>query len=115
MKKSDLKTGMRVKVRNGNIYAVFIGTEKGGCLVRQETWSRLDEYKDDLTLNHENVRELDVVEVYSRPIITCCLLEVDKCGDILWQREESKPFIVLDGVEYSESTLRSLIKKATNS
>ena len=30
-----------------------------------------------------------------------------------WLTEQTKPFITLDGVEYSESTLRSLIKKAT--
>jgi hypothetical protein len=31
---------------------------------------------------------------------------------LLWVRSDEKKFII-DGVEYSESTLRSLIKKAT--
>ena len=39
---------------------------------------------------------------------------VKECGEILWERKEEKPIVEIDGVEYSESTLRSLIKKATS-
>jgi hypothetical protein len=67
MKKSDLRTGMLVKTREGNFALVMLNTEYEDCLVsdggsNDRTWSMLDNYNEDL---QKSDYVGDIVEVYS--------------------------------------------------
>ena len=68
MKKSDLRTGMLVKTREGNFALVMLNTEYEDCLVsdgesEERTWCMLDSYNEDL--QKEGMYVGDIVEVYS--------------------------------------------------
>jgi hypothetical protein len=111
MKKSELKTGMTVCLVNNQKYMVLLDTNEGDNLITKDGWMRLSDYKNDLTFLRSN--EYDIKEVY-KPTHQY-QLEFN-CWDkmeLIWERKEEKPVLKLDGVEYSETTLRSLIKKAT--
>jgi len=99
MKKSDLRTGMQIQFNNGMRAVVLIGTMYGDvfCSLENSVWG---------TLNME-----DVIKVFE------CMhpdqyIHTEFIDDhIIWERTPEKTY-ELDGVEYSESTLRSLIKRA---
>lgn len=118
MKKQDLKTGMRVELANGIIYIVLVGefrcnNEKQGVLFcRPKGYMNDTAYTEDLECEVDE--EFSIVKVYDLPKLTAKLLNPKKVGDLLWERCEETPEKTheIDGVEYSESTLRSLIKKA---
>lgn len=64
MKKSKLKTGMRITQRNGDTAIVLLGTSNGdivSCIGTKGTWSPLEEYNSDLTNKHG--QEYDIVKV----------------------------------------------------
>ena len=65
MNKSKLKTGMKVKTKNGFQFVVVLNTPWGDGLVGNSTLNgiSLDEFRDDLR-NKEDPK-LDIVEVYS--------------------------------------------------
>lgn len=120
MKKKDLKTGMVAETEDGELRIVW-----GNTLVSYDAGGAfLVDFNDDLERD-DNGPSGDVIKVYSRPNKTSGLRgsmnlwlqnkEILNYVDLLWERKEEKPILKLDGVEYSESTLRSLIKKATNS
>ena len=106
MKKSDLKTGMRVVNASGRAYVVMI-LDHDAHIVCGNSWDRLDNFSDDLKNAHPH---LNIQSVYKQPHAHD-LLNPNEMGEKIWEREET--ILTLDGVEYSESTLRSLIKKAT--
>jgi hypothetical protein len=111
MKKSGLRSGMMVEFTTRSQRALILLNSNQGDVTcdltpehcdyggyRHCNYYGLDKYNDDLT-EKTNVTG-DIIRVYN------------EYGQLLWERPE-KTFIKLDGVEYSESTLRSLIKKAT--
>ena len=112
MKNSDLKTGMQIEQSNGKRRLVLIGCShenRTTTLVNAQPdnvngFNRLIDYfplskwNEDLTTDSSVV--LDIVKIYSA------------YGELLWEREDIA--ITIDGVDYSESTLRSLIRKAIN-
>lgn len=106
MKKSDLKSGMLVEYRNGGLRLVI-----NESLIN-DMYCDFGQLRNDLTnrLNSctDIVRVSNVLDGgdllprnWSSEIIT---------NNLLWERKE-EIIVELDGVEYSESTLRSLIKK----
>ena len=102
MKKEDLKKGMAIELRCGRIMYLF-DTEIGYSAYNA-FGKNLDKINADLT-NWEGMGiDFDIVKVYMLDGLTF---------NLLWEREEENSILTLDGVEYSESTLRSLIKKAT--
>ena len=111
MKKSDLKTGMRV---------LFVGDDRICIIVKTDTETfgvfefghARPIFQYDLSINTGS--PCDVVKVYDIPTTHDLILKHEYSGNLLWERKEEKPILTLDGVEYSESTLRSIIKKATN-
>lgn len=118
MEKKDLKTGMIIETSDG-ILRVLLGNtlisyENGGMPLK---W-----FSDDLKCL-ESYSDEDIIKVYSKPLNNelCADLRfwfhekniIDYCN-LLWKRKEEKIIVELDGVEYSESTLRSIIKKATS-
>lgn len=70
MKKSDLATGMVVKIRNGGLFNIFLDidthTFKGGALVnpieKSYQWIDLIDYEDNLL--HRNSTDLDIMDVF---------------------------------------------------
>ena len=72
----------------------------------------LYKYRDDLTFPDNE--DYDIMAVYEEAhfsYITDPLHSASKI--LLWERKTEQPICTLDGVEYSEETLRSMIKKAT--
>lgn len=73
MKKQDLRTGMKVQYRNGNIRLVddeYLRDEKLDYV------NALDSYKDDLIHEDAIKRELDIMKVY------------DWQHNLIWERKE---------------------------
>lgn len=114
MTKKDLKTSMRVKLRNESELVVLKDTPTedvlcsigGGCMI-------LSHYRDDLT--HKVSSIYDIVSVLEADC-QINLLRADATTTLIWGKgvKQDKPILTLDGVDYSEDTLRSLIKKATH-
>lgn len=70
MEKSDLKTGMRVKTRDGCVYLVIcdvlIHGEKDILFVDKNSgWISGREYKDNLICDDNVDRSFDIVEIYT--------------------------------------------------
>lgn len=115
--KSELKTGMTVENRSGEFGKVLIGTSKGDIIGGTdeglyETWCSFNDLSDDLIYRDGHAYN-DIVRVYDFDYNSLAA-STKRIGQLLWERKEEKPILELDGVEYSESTLRSIIKKATN-
>jgi len=115
MKKSELKTGMRAQYRNGEIKFVYITDCSEGYFTNANSKHTLiSSFNDDLFNDGDD--EFDIVKVYDVPKHPYRVINLNELGGLLWERkeEEEKTILTLDDVEYSESTLRSLIKKATS-
>lgn len=105
MKKSDLRTGMLVTLRNGNAYYVMLGTGLGGeqenvliHKVGKDTgWMSLRNYDDNLLFHdiddgilpvnsEEEDREWDIVrvDVCSQAASLCCPSQYR----VAWQRSD---------------------------
>jgi hypothetical protein len=93
MKKSDLKTGMRVKLQGGQVYIVVLDYEttnyghqdiffisKSGFMVGSN-------YDEDLVYRGDD--SYDIIEVYSRPL-DAFLLDIKQRGELLWKRQPPK-------------------------
>ena len=111
MKKSDLKSGMQIEQRDGDRMIVFIDSPAGDVFVKVngDDCDRLNMFDEDLC--HEYNKEYDVVKIYSSDDITGYNNKISS-EDLIWERKEDS-IVTFDGVDYSESTLRSLIQKAT--
>lgn len=82
MKKSDLKDGMIVELRNGDICIVL-----GDKLLDTNDYAYIDGYDDDLTDEYQ--KDLDIVKVYKDKSL--CGLESRYERDnlkLLWERED---------------------------
>jgi hypothetical protein len=119
MKKSDLKTGMVIEDVKGRLGIMLWGTVIFGI----SGGTSMDLLNDDLTRSNKKCSDGDFLKVYKprhdknyNANIQFWIKEknvLEHC-QLLWERKEEKPVVTLDGVDYSESTLRSLIKKATS-
>jgi len=123
MKKKDLKTGYIVETRSGETALIVRNNCYGedAVIFAENNWTSLDEFNEDLTWHNEDglqtdfAKTVDIMKVYKPDLPTGFLSRTSKHSnkmELLWERKQT-PFCILDGVEYSESTLRSLIKKAT--
>lgn len=119
MKKSELKTGMIVKCRDGETALIVKDNVYGkdAVIFSEDNWTGLDDYgEDDLKwhFNGRNGSEIDIMAIFKPDLPTGFLTRESKFSalKLLWERKEEKPILTLDGVEYSASTLRSLLKKA---
>jgi len=109
MLRKDLKTGMKIIFTNGDIGHVLLGTINGDIVAGQIAFP-LDKFPENL----KDWDELIEVKKVVQPNSNNSHLKNNDLGTVIWERKEEKPILELDGVEYSESTLRSLIKKATS-
>lgn len=109
MKKSDLRTGMRVVLREKKAYIVLLNIEDhGDVVVADGSWGNLKNYNENLT--HRNYNDLDIIAVYSREHMTN-IIDLSIKGVLLWSEEEKITF-TYKGVNYSKSTLESIIDKS---
>lgn len=112
MTKEDLETGMVVQIEDGSEGVILLGSSGGDIINYSDgTWNELCYIEDDLSSKEQ--LEIGIVKVWECESRRCILRDgVGNKGKLLWEREQEKTF-TLDGVEYSESSLRSLIRKAT--
>ena len=92
--KKDIKTGMAVRLRNGDIGHVLLDTPLGDIIrhMQDGTWSRLANYTSDLLRSGAFVRSptpYDIMEVFS-PKYACTLLgtELATVDYSIWTRTE---------------------------
>lgn len=83
--KADLRSGHKVKCRNGEIFTVFLNASSDGSdvLSGDHSWTNLTDMNNDLTAKFSS--EVDIMEVYSNPVYC---LSSDKLFNLLWKREE---------------------------
>ena len=117
--KSDFKTGMRVERADGVLRMVYVSDKDVYFCGNNGLYTPISLYDDNLRCRdaYSAYKEFDIVKVFSAPSRANEFFNQEEKGDIIWSREESENdyAIEIDGVQYSESTLRSLIKKATQS
>lgn len=98
MKKSDLKTGMIVTLRNWNEYVVFIDAQNtnmydsGSVIVNASKflWQRLKDFNEDMTNIREKKWDIMKVELASHPYCYMNLNNGRENRKLLWEREEVK-------------------------
>lgn len=80
--KDDLKTGMVVQTRNGEMFLVYGQTLVG------DGYNYLDSYRDDLRVSNI-CNEFDIMKVFDiNPHFTGSLNRIlDKPGKLIWERE----------------------------
>ena len=89
MKKSDLKSGMIVETRGGEL-ALLVDTPLGLLITYGDTWSDVESYNSDLLM--PNVSRLDIVAVRSLGKWSSNILKINWWGaPIIWKREEEVP------------------------
>ena len=113
MKKSDLKTGMLVMRREGAIQLLV----KKTFIVKTGGFNLLSSIDDDLSNvfgdGGDIIKVSKVLNGYSLGHDQWTESMID--NNLLWKEIEAEIFACeLDGVKYSESTLRSIIKKANS-
>lgn len=92
MKKSDLKTGMRVRFKNGRIYIVIRDYDTASyghqdvLFVNNVGFMVGSDYREDLLYRDDNY---SVSEVYSSPVDSY-FLDIERKGRLLWERQEPK-------------------------
>lgn len=93
MKKSDLKVGYVVKLRNGNLCMILPNSYDELCLSGPDDWKPVSEFWDDLTNRLNSAK--DIIEVYGRSHSNHHAHVVSECSrDLLWQRSEAKKMTV---------------------
>jgi len=103
MKKSDLKTGMIVTIRDGSEYVVLLDAvsdyTKGACDVMlnsdEHRWNRLENYEEDLTYKNglmdcNDGDDFDIIKVELSPHpYTFADLNYERSErKLLWKREK---------------------------
>ena len=87
----DLKTGMIVKIRNGNSYIVMRDFIDDGDVLAglscnniiSDTWISLSAYNKDMT--HPTFPNIDIMSVYASSVYSA-----DTPTRLLWERKEYK-------------------------
>jgi len=90
MKKSDLRTGMWVRFRTGEVVMVLLNSKdvcrEGDILTNGKGYFSLEKYIDDLT--HSEVIGLDIVEVLIAQRTWDIIAFSEDNFDCIWVREE---------------------------
>lgn len=88
---TDLRTGMRVKLREiEDIYIVqMIDVKNGFVINKNKHIIKLNSFLNNFKFYHENGRSLDIVKVYDMPHISK-FLDFNAKGKLLWE-EKPKP------------------------
>ena len=88
MQKSNLKSGMSVKLRNGQI-GLIVDVFGKKIIQYENNWCDLEEYNQDLKVTATNYNEWDIMEVYSIPNYECVVRKnLCKPKHLIWRRKE---------------------------
>ena len=82
MKKSDLKTGMVVELRNKNKYLVM-----NDSILNLDGWDKMSNYEDDLTSRAFD--SLDILKVYETSGGSFKSMFLNSNLTLIWEREEN--------------------------
>ena len=98
MRKEDLKTGMRVELRNGFVGMVVIGNQFNDT-INGESWARkLDYYNNDMSIiacESYNTPDFDIVAVYTGYNYDR-MMNLKHNGELLWERNEVKEYTMAE-------------------
>lgn len=119
MKLSDLKTGMRVELRQfeGTYIVQIIDKEKSFIVNENEHATRLANFLENFKFYLKDGRALDIVKVYDMPHISK-FLDFNAKGELLWSekqeieeiKSEQGEEIRMDAVEFLK-TFREICTK----
>ena len=91
MKKSDLRSGMWVKYRNGGMHMVLLNSKNGyredDVLTDGKGWFSLKSYTDDLKV--PTCKENDITEVWVAKYTINMITFSKENFDCIWKREET--------------------------
>lgn len=93
MKKSDLKTGMVVELRNGAKYMVLLNTPFGDVLVRNRWWVTLDNFNFNLL---HCAHDFDILRIYRPEEVYQIGFECWGDMKMMWERGEPKKMTLAD-------------------
>ena len=103
MKRSELKSGMVVKTRGGDLGIVLLGTSNGdiigGCGKDNATWKPLDVMKNNLNGREECYDIIEVYDSYSNFLFGS--LDLNKLN-LIWSRPIPPTYIELTIDEIAE-------------
>ena len=100
MKKEDLKTGMRLKYRNGAIAIVMRDTYLDKCVIMYSTggWDYLSVLNDNL-MNYKYNND-DVIAVYNGSHYGGEMINFKaNIGTLLWEREKDIPEYTMEELQ----------------
>jgi len=112
MKKSNLKSGMLFEFTDGRLAVVMLNHFCGEGIILYEDKRGYDylRYWEEGLISAPGYNVETVNAVFEQKYYTTESLFVK--GNLLWERKEEKVILNLDGIDYSETTLRSIIKKS---
>lgn len=90
MNKTDLRTGMRVKLReNKGFCIVIIPTDiKSGIIIDSKgEYLQLSNYNMDFKCEYKEFSQYDIIEVYKAPQ-NSKMLDFDFAGKLLWKEKQ---------------------------
>lgn len=88
-KQEDLKTGMLVKLRNGEIYKVYKGSELKDCILNEdEVFLYIEDYEEFEFISVSR-RNLDIIEVYKSSRVHCLTSFDSEKFDLVWQESKT--------------------------
>lgn len=90
MKKSDLKTGMIVELRDGQKGMILESVGEFGTLIQgRNGWASLSRYNNDLTVRYPS-NSLDIIRVYRPNRISQIVQARWEAQELIWEREEPR-------------------------
>lgn len=88
MRKSDLKTGYVVELKNGQLYMVM-PRNNGIILDNNDGFMDLNRYTNDFKLRDRNDDKYDIIKIYGFVEATRCSLSINSENrPILWERKD---------------------------
>ena len=96
MKKSDLKTGMKVIQSNGDECIALLGTSWGDYLVGERSHNGLRYYNEDLT--NIDYKEHNIDEVL-RPVECHNLRSKQQSFVTIWERKETPEYTMEEAIK----------------
>ncbi len=111
MRKSQLRTGMVVVVRNGNVFRVLLGTPAGDLLTNGYGHMMLRNFNDDLC--NQASSPFDITEIYSGDYAHQFRSAVTFTGHTCIYKRDTRPSITLANgkkVQISQESYDNIVK-----